>query len=80
MRIVFGIVAVSLLALAVCGDLLAPATVLKLIDSIPLDTPVTAHIASLVPVIVGNQSMGEIALTCFTIIAVKYVISYVQQL
>lgn len=80
MRIPLGVVAVCVLALAICGELLSPATVVKLINAVPLQSDVTARVASFVPVIVGNQPVGEIALTCFTIIAVKYVIDYVQHL
>lgn len=80
MRISLGIIAVCVLGLAVCGELLSPATVLRLIEAVPVQSSVTAHMASLVPVIVGNQPVGEIALTAFTIIAVKYVIDYVQHL
>ena len=80
MRISLGIVAVCVLAVAVCGELVSPAAVIRLIDGLPLQTSVTAHMASFVPIIVGNQPVGEIALTCFTIMAVKYVIDYVQNL
>jgi len=80
MRISLGIVAVCILGIAVCGELVSPATVIRMIDAVPVQSSVTAHVASLVPFVVGNQPVGEIALTAFTIIAVKYVIDYVQHL
>jgi len=54
--------------------------VIRMIEAIPVQSSVTAHVASFVPIIVGNQPVGEIALTAFTIMAVKYVIDYVQHL
>ena len=80
MRISVGIVAVCILGIAVCGELLSPATVIRMIEAIPVQSSVTAHVASFVPIIVGNQPVGEIALTAFTIMAVKYVIDYFQRL
>jgi hypothetical protein len=79
MRIPLGIVAVPLLALAVFGIVVSPDSAFHFIEDLQLRAPMTIRLQSLVPYVVGNRSVAEIAIMCFTLLAVKQCIDYFEK-
>ena len=79
MRIPLSLVAVPLLVIAVAGSVGSPDAVIQLIDRIIGSAPITVRLQSIVPWVVGNRSVGEIAITCFTLLVVKQCIDYFEK-
>ena len=79
MRVPLGIVAIPLLALAVFGTVVSPDTAFRFIEDLPIHAPLTIRLQSLVPYVVGNRSVAEISIMCFTLLAVKQCIDYFEK-
>lgn len=79
MRLPIGFLAVPLLAIAFVGTLGAPDAVSRLIEQLAGHAPLTVQLQSMVPYVVGNRSVGEIAITCFTLLIVKQCIDYFEK-
>jgi hypothetical protein len=79
MRVPLGLLAVPLLVIAIAGTLGTPDAVSRLIEQLAGHAPLTVRLQSLVPYIVGNRSVGEIAVTCFTLLVVKQCIDYFEK-
>jgi len=79
MRVPLGLLAVPVLVVAVAGTIGTPDAVSRLLEQIAGSAPLTVRLQSLVPYVVGNRSVGEIAVTCFTLLAVKQCIDYFEK-
>jgi hypothetical protein len=79
MRIPLAIVAVPVLVLAAFGTVVSPDTAFRFIEDLPLRAPLTIRLQSLVPYVVGNRSVADIAIMCFTLLAVKQCIDYFEK-
>ena len=79
MRIPLSLVAMPVLVLAVAGSIGSPDAVIQLIERFAGSAPITVRLQSIVPYVVGNRSVGEIAITCFTLLVVKQCIDYFEK-
>jgi hypothetical protein len=79
MRIPLGLLAIPVLVLGVCGSLVSPEPVIRFIDAMTHQTPLTMRLESFVPYVVGNRSVGEIAITCFTLLVLKQCMDYFEK-
>jgi hypothetical protein len=79
MRLPIGLLAVPVLIIAAAGTLGTPDAVTWLIEHLAGHAPVNAKLQSLVPYVVGNRSVGEIAVTCFTLLVLKQCIDYFEK-
>ena len=79
MRIPLSLVAMPVLVLAVAGSIGSPDAVIQLIERFAGSAPIIVRLQSIVPYVVGNRSVGEIAITCFTLLVVKQCIDYFEK-
>jgi glucose uptake protein GlcU len=79
MRIPLGLVALPLLVIGLFGTVVSPDTVMQFIASHSLRDSLTIRLQSVVPYVVGNRSVGEIAITSFTLLVVKQCIDYFEK-
>ena len=79
MRVSLGLLGVPLLVIAVAGTLGVPDAVSGLIEQLSGHARLTVQLQSLVPYVVGNRSVGEVAITCFTLLTVKQCIDYFEK-
>jgi hypothetical protein len=79
MRIPLALLAVPLLAIAVAGLMGSPEMANRLIDRLAIQAPLTIRLHSAATYVVGNRSVGEIAIMWFTLLAVKQCIDYFEK-
>lgn len=64
------------MVIAFAGTLGSPEAAIRLIEDLAGHPSLTVQLQSLVPFVVGNRSVGEIAATCLTLLVVKQCIDY----
>jgi hypothetical protein len=76
MRVPLGILAIPLVIIVVFGVFISPDTLMRYVDQIPSLAPLKVRLASLAPLVVGNRSLGVIAIFALLLLILKQVGDY----
>jgi hypothetical protein len=73
MRVPLAVVAIPLLILGVFGIFVSPDTAMQFLERLPSYAPIKIRLASMVPWVFGNRSLGAVAMSCLLYIVLRQV-------
>jgi hypothetical protein len=76
MRVPLVILAIPILIVGVFGVFISPDTAMRYIEQTAWLAPVKVRLASIVPQIAGNRSLGAVAISCVLLLVLKQLGDY----
>ena len=76
MRVPLGLVTIPLVIIGVFGVFLSPATVVDYVEHLNFAAPLKVRLASIVPWVAGNRSLGAVAISCLVYLVLKQASDY----
>ena len=76
MRIPLVIIAIPILIVGIFGMFITPEAAMRYVDQTIWLAPVKVRLASVVPMIAGNRSLGAVAISCVLILTLKQLGDY----
>ena len=73
MRVPLAVVVIPLLLIGVFGIFVSPETVMRMVEGLPSYSPIKIRLASLVPWVFGNRSLGAVAMSCLLYIVLRQI-------